>query len=161
MIIASSPVRRVGVDVRRDLGFPALAIREQLVLVVEQLLAGLGGELEVRALDDGIDRAGFLAEAAIDALGHVDVVARGAPAAVVARLRLDGDGQRRADRLAELAGYAALFTVGITAQRMLAAEARAERALLIGIVDRHLFLEDIREGQGHALDQFLQEEAAN
>src|SRR5260370_709673 len=78
MIIAASPVRRVGVDVGGELGFPAFAVLQQLVLVVEQLLAGFGGVFEVRALDDGIDRAGFLAEAAIDALGHVDVVARGA-----------------------------------------------------------------------------------
>src|SRR5687768_12547866 len=111
MIIASSPVRRVGVDVGGKLGFPALAVREQLLLVVEELLSGLGRELEVRALDDRIDRAGFLAETAIDALGHVDVVAGRAAAAVAARLGLDGDGLGRADRLAELAGDAALFAV--------------------------------------------------
>src|SRR5262249_1070302 len=120
--IISSPIRSVGGDVGRDFGFPALAILQQLLLVVEQLLAGLGGELEVRALYDGIDRAGLLAEAAIDALGHVDVVARGAAAAVGARFGLDGDRLRRADRLAELAGDAALFPVGIAAQGVLAAE---------------------------------------
>ena len=106
---------------------PAVAIRQQPLLVVEKLLARLGGEFEIRPLDDGVDRAGLLAEAAIDAFGHVDVVARGAAAAVVARLGLDGDGLRRADRLAQLAGDAALLAVGIAAQRMLAAEARAER----------------------------------
>src|SRR5438477_5556415 len=106
--------------------FPAVAIREQLFLVVEQLLAGLGGEFEIRALDDRVDRTGLLAEAAIDAFRHVDVVARGAAAAVVARLGLDGDGERRTDRLAELAGDAALLAVRIPAQRVLAAEARAE-----------------------------------
>src|SRR5258707_6861186 len=132
---APSPVRRVEREVLRDLGLPAVAVREQLVLVVEQLLAGLRGELEIRTLDDRVDRAGFLAEAAIDAFRHVDVVARRAPAAIGARLGLDGDGERRADRLAELAGDAALLAVGIAAQRMLAAEARAERPLLIGVVD--------------------------
>src|SRR2546421_12147719 len=83
-----------------DLAFPAVAIREQFFLVVEQLPAGLGGEFEVRPLDDRIDRAGLLTIAAIDAFGHVDVVARRAAAAVVARLGLDRDRQRRADRLA-------------------------------------------------------------
>src|SRR6267154_2278845 len=131
--VGRSPVRRVEREVLRDLGFPAVAVGEQLVLVVEQLLARLGGEFEVGALDDRIDRAGLLAEAAIDAFRHVDVVARGAPAAVLARLGLDGDGERRADRLAKLAGDAALLAVGITAQRMLAAEARAERPLFIGV----------------------------
>src|SRR5258708_35331316 len=73
----------------RDLAFPAVAVREQLLLVVEQLFARLGGEFEIRPLDDCIDRACLLAVAAIDALGHVDVVARGAPAAVGPRLGLD------------------------------------------------------------------------
>src|SRR3546814_1930987 len=64
------------------------------------------------SLDDGVHRAGFLAIAAIDALRHVDVVARGAPAAVGARLGLDGDRLGRADRLAQLAGDAALLAIG-------------------------------------------------
>src|SRR5258705_13934270 len=125
MIMPASPIGRVGRQAGGDLGFPAVAVREQLFLVVEELLAGLRGKLEVRALDDGIDRTGLLTEAAIDAFGHVDVVARGAPAAVGARLGLDRDGERRADGLAQLAGDAALLAVGITAQRMLAPEARA------------------------------------
>src|SRR3546814_7236176 len=58
------------------------------------------------------DLAGLLAIAAIDAFRHVDVVARGAAAAVGARLGLDGDGLGRADRLAQLAGDAALLAVG-------------------------------------------------
>src|SRR5712671_718352 len=84
-----------------DFGFPAVAIGEQFFLVIEELFAGLGGEFEVRPLDDRIDRAGLLAIAAIDAFGHVDVVAGGAPAAVLARLGLDRDRQCRADRLAQ------------------------------------------------------------
>lgn len=43
-------------------------------------------------LDDGVHGAGLLAEAAIDALGHVDVVAGGPAAAVSPRLGLNGDG---------------------------------------------------------------------
>src|SRR5579871_4579567 len=104
-----SPVGRVEREVLGDLRFPAVAVREQLLLVIEELLAGLGREFEVRTLDDRVDRAGLLAVAAVDALGHVDVVARRAPAAVLARLRLDGDRERRADRLAKLAGDAALL----------------------------------------------------
>src|SRR5689334_2195891 len=137
MIMTRSSIGRVKREVLGELGFPAVAIGEQLLLVVEELLAGLGGELEIGSLDDGVDRAGFLAEAAIDALRHVDVVTRRAAAAVLARLGLDGDGERRADRLAQLAGDAALLAAGIAAQRMLAAEARGERPLLIGIVHRH------------------------
>ena len=73
----------------------------------------------------GVDRAGLLAQPAIDAFDHINVVAGGTAGAVVpARAGLDDDGLRRTDRLAELAGDAALLAVGIAAQYMLAAEAR-------------------------------------
>src|SRR5690606_36867339 len=87
-----SAVWRVERDVGRDLAFPTVAIREQPVLVVHQFFARFGREFEVRAFDDGIHGAGLLAETAIDALRHVDVVARGAARAVIAAgARLDGD----------------------------------------------------------------------
>src|SRR5579883_1134165 len=136
MIMPRSPIRRFERKVLGDLRLPAVAIRKQLLLVVEELLARLGSEFEIGSLDDRIDRAGFLAEATIDAFRHVDVVARRAPAAILARLGLDGDGERRTDRLAELAGDAALLAIGIAAQRMLAAEARRKRPLFIGVVHR-------------------------
>src|ERR1700689_650300 len=56
-IMLLSPIGSVEGEVLGELGFPAVAVREQLGLVVEQLLAGLGGELEIRAFDDGVDRA--------------------------------------------------------------------------------------------------------
>src|ERR1700752_4405305 len=133
---ATSAVWRVEGEVLGDLGLPPVAVRQQLLLIEEQFLVCLSRELEIRPLDDGIDRTGLLAVAAIDALRHVDVVARRAPAAVLARLGLDRDRQRWADRLAQLAGDAALFAVGVPAQHVLAAEARAQRTLLVGVVDR-------------------------
>ena len=48
--------------------------------------------MSVCHLDDGVHGAGLLTEAAVDALGHVDVVAGGSPAAVGAWLSLNGDG---------------------------------------------------------------------
>src|SRR5690606_3554292 len=141
-----SAIGRIGLDRLCQLVFPAVAVGQQALLVVEQLLASLGGELEVGAVDVGADRAGLLAEAAGDALHHVDVVARRAAAAVGARLGRDGDRERRAGRLAELAGDAALLAAGIAAQRVRAAEARRDRALLVGIVQRHLGAEEIAQG---------------
>src|ERR1700687_5220342 len=112
-----SPVRGVELDVLGDLALPAVAVREQPLLVEVKLLARLGGELEVRPFDDGVDWAGLLAETAIDAFDHVDVVARGAARAVVAaRPGLDRDGLGRADRLAKAGGDATLLAVGIAAQ---------------------------------------------
>src|SRR3982750_580332 len=131
----TSPVRRVEFDRFRKLALPAVAIGEQFRLVKIEFLAGLGREFEIRSLDDGIDRTGFLAQAAIDAFHHVDVVAHGAAGAVVpTRTGLDSDRLRRADRLAQLAGDAALLAVRIAAQRMLAAEARRDRPLLERVV---------------------------
>src|ERR1700693_5939982 len=133
--MASSLVGRVEGEVLGDLALPAVAIGEQALLVVVEFLAGFGGELEIRSLDNGIDRAGFLAQAAIDALHHVDVVTRGAPGAVIApRPRFDGDRLGRADRLAQLAGDAALLAIGVAPQGVLAAEARRQRPLLERIV---------------------------
>src|SRR4051812_34773759 len=77
-----SPIRRIERDVFGDLALPAVAVRKQAFLVEVELLARLGGELEVRAFDDGVHRAGLLAKAAIDAFDHIDVVARGAAVAV-------------------------------------------------------------------------------
>lgn len=45
-------------------------------------------------LHNGVHRTRLLAEAAIDAFGHVDVVTGRPPAAVGTSLRLNGDGLR-------------------------------------------------------------------
>src|SRR4051794_5298851 len=155
-----SSVRRLERELLRDFALPTVAVREKLLLVVEQLLAGLGSELQIRPFDDRIDRAGFLAIAAVDAFGHVDVVARRAPAAVLARLGLDRDRQRRADRLAQFAGDAALFAVRIAAQHVFAAKTRADRVFLVRIIDRDRRLEHVAQGQRHALQQLDQQQAA-
>src|SRR6202000_986731 len=99
--------------------------------------------------------AGLLAQPAIDAFHHVDVVAHRAPRAVVAaRAGLDGDRLRRTARLAQLAGDAALLAVRIAAQRMLAAETRRDRSLLERIVQRRLRLEEIAHGEKERRHEF-------
>ncbi|ELK32323.1 Caseinolytic peptidase B protein like protein [Myotis davidii] len=86
---AASPVEVVGLDVGGDLGLPLVPIVQQLLLVVQQLLMRLHGELKVGALDNGIHRVGLLAEATVDALGHVYVIVSGPAAAIGSRLSLD------------------------------------------------------------------------
>jgi len=66
-------------------------------LVVQQLLSSLGGVLGIGRLDDGVDGTGLLAEAAVDALGHVDVVLCCPSRPVGPLLGLDGDGLGRTD----------------------------------------------------------------
>src|SRR5262245_52473118 len=114
LYLAVSSIRSVERDVPSDRALPAVAVREEAFLVVVELLGCLGRELDVCSQDDGVDRAGLLTEAAVDAFHHVDVKARGSPRAVVAPLpRLDGDGLCRADRLTQLAGDATLFPIRI------------------------------------------------
>ncbi len=59
-------------------------------------LVRLSDKLKVGPLHDGVNRARLLTEAAVDALSHVDVIARRAAAAVLAFFRLDRDRLRRA-----------------------------------------------------------------
>jgi hypothetical protein len=65
-------------------------------LVVQQLLVRFGRIFEVGALHDSVHGARLLAEAAVDAFRHVNVVARRASAAVLALLRLNCNGLRGA-----------------------------------------------------------------
>src|SRR4029077_7541364 len=97
---------------------------------------------------DRIHRTGLLAQAAVDALDHVDVVARSAPCTVVApRSCFDGNGLRRTDRLAQLASDAALFPIGVAAQHVLAAKARRNWALLKRIIEGRFGFEEIAHGE--------------
>src|SRR6185437_16426803 len=98
--------------------------REQLVLAHDVLPPMLHVVLVDAGEHDGIDRTGLFAEAAVDALEQIDVVAGRAPRTVGRHIRIDRDADRRAHRLAELAGDAPLLAVRITAQRMQSAKAR-------------------------------------
>src|SRR3546814_19136667 len=85
-----SAVGSVGGAARRDLGFEAVADRQQLGLGDHVLAAVLEVVFEDVRLDDRVHRSGLLAEAAEDALEQVDVVARGEAAAARALLPVDG-----------------------------------------------------------------------
>jgi hypothetical protein len=124
-----------------------------------ELLAGFSREFEIRALDDGIDRTGFLAEAAIDALHHVDIIANGTTRAVIlAWPSLDGYGLGRADGLAQLARDTALFAIRIAPQCVLAAKAWRNRALLEGIIDGRLGRKKVTHGQEEGRYEFAQQQ---
>src|SRR4051812_9860880 len=76
-----SAIRRVLLDVARDLALPPVSVVQKPGLVEQKLLTGLDGEFEAWAFHDGVHGAGFLAQPAIDALHHVDVVPGGAAGA--------------------------------------------------------------------------------
>lgn len=70
---------RPGLDLHdsRKLGLPFVAVFDQLLLVVQELLVQKCRVLVVRSLDDGINGACLLAEATEDALSHIDIVLSG------------------------------------------------------------------------------------
>jgi hypothetical protein len=110
----SSSVEVFGLNVLRQFYLPLVTVVQQLLLVVQQLLVGLGRVLVVWTLNDSIDWARLLAEPAVDALCHVNVVPRCPAGAVFPRFRLDRDGLRWADRFAELARNAALLSARVS-----------------------------------------------
>ena len=68
-----------------DVPFQLVAHGEQFLFGVIHLLAVLGVVIDEPCLDDGVDRAGFLAEPAEDTFAEVDIVAGRAPGTVGAR----------------------------------------------------------------------------
>src|SRR5690606_9227324 len=138
-----SAVPGVRLPVGRDFLFVAVTDGEEHLLGEVQVAPLLAVVLVDVRLDDGIHRAGFLAESAEDALREIDIVTGGAPGAVLALGGLDRDRERRADRLAQLARDAALLPVGIAPQGMQPAEPGRHRRLLLGVLDRDLAREEI------------------
>lgn len=96
----------------------------------------LGGILRVRTLHNRINRATLLTVPAKNTLCHVDIVPRGAAAAVLALLGFDGDGLCGTDCFAQFAGDAAFFAGGVAAEGVLAAEAGGDGAFFEGVVYR-------------------------
>lgn len=86
-------------------------------------------------LDNGVNRAGLLAETAVDALCHIDIVASGSSASILTLLGLDGNGLGGADGLAQLASNTSLFTGRVAAEGVLATETRTDGTLFKGVVD--------------------------
>lgn len=64
--------------------------------------------------NNGIHRTALLAKTAVDALGHVDIVSRGPPAAIHTLFCLNRDSLSWTDGFAKLAGNATLLSSGIS-----------------------------------------------
>ena len=96
---------------------------------------------KVRAFNNSVNWASFLAESAEDALGHVDVVLGRATRAIRPWLRLNRDGESGARGLAQLASNASLFTGWVPAQSVLASEHGGERTLLPRVMEHMIGLE--------------------
>lgn len=109
--------------------------REKKGYVNISLVGGMSVGSWVLTLNDGVHRAGLLAVATVDALGHIDIVTGRPAASILTLLRLNGDSLGRADSLAKLAGNAALLTSRITTQSVLSSETRGDGTFLEGVKD--------------------------
>ena len=147
-------------NVALKLGFPTVTVGKELGLVVQQLFVCFGRELEVRTKDNSIDGAGLLAETAVDALGHVNIVTSGSSRTIGTGLSLDSNRKRRADGLTELARDASLFTRGVTAERVLTTEAGRDQTLLERVVQCDLGCEDVFKEEESTSDQLGHEHVA-
>ncbi|MPN01486.1 hypothetical protein SDC9_148695 [bioreactor metagenome] len=115
--------------------------------------------LEDLRFHDRVHGTTFFTEAAEDALGQVDVIARGTARPIGANVGFDGDGHRRAHGFAELASNAALLAVIVATQRVQPPKTRRQRRLLLGVIHGDLAREGVASRQGHALGQFPEHEA--
>jgi hypothetical protein len=122
-------VWRVGADGGCELGLPLVSVGKKFLLVVQKLLSGLGSVLGVGRLNDGVDGARLLAETAVNALGHVDIVLGGSAGSISSLLSLNGDGLGGANSLAELASNTSLFARGVSSESVLTTESGRDRAL--------------------------------
>src|SRR5262249_5621314 len=126
---------------------PTIAVGQQALLVIVELLARFRGKLHVGSQNDCVHWACLLAQAAIGACCHDGVVASRAPRTVdPARAGLDDDALRGANSFTELAGDAALFAIGIAAQHVFAPEARRAGLPFEGMIYGRLGLEQIPQG---------------
>src|SRR3954470_24039973 len=135
-------------------------LREQHLLGEDQVRAVVVGHLVVVAHGDRVERARDLAVAAEDAAREVDLVDGGvalARADAVLRRVLGGDdadavggargrAQRAADALLEARVLEAV-------QLVAPAEARVDRRLLLGVLDRRRTLDEAGEGRFEALER--------
>src|SRR5262249_45611038 len=129
--------------------------RQELLLREDHLRPRGRRELEVAGEEDRLLGADLLAVAAHDAAQHVDVEPL-RPLLHVRRelARLDRDRLRRADELAELAGDALRAAVLIRYEHRNPAETRREHGALLGVLERHLLLEQVLERQRQAARDF-------
>ena len=79
---------------------PFVSIRQQFLLVIQQLLARFRRILRIRALDNRIDGAALLAESTVDALCHIDIIPSRPSRTVFSLLGFNGDGLRGTNRFA-------------------------------------------------------------
>ena len=79
-------------DVSGQLWLPSVTVSQEFLLVVKQFLMGHGSVFEVGSFDNGVNGTSSLAESAINAFGHVNIILGGSSGSVGPGLALNSDG---------------------------------------------------------------------
>jgi hypothetical protein len=149
-------VRSISANDSGKLGFPFVAVGQELFFVIQQFLSGFssifsigcwfillvhGKQMSISSKNikltfhNGIDWAALLAVSAVDAFGHINVISGCAAASVFTFFGLNCDGLGRTDGFAQLAGNAAFFAGGVSTQSVFATETGGDWALFEGVED--------------------------
>lgn len=165
----------IGLQIGCYLRFPFIAIAQKLLLIIEQFFVRLCREFKIGALNNRIDWTGllqmqhtmsfiwilvdnnYLTKTAIDAFGHVNIVSRGAPAAIGAFFGLNGNCLSGANSFAKLARNATLLTAWITAKGMLTTEPWTQRSFLEWVINCGRLLKDVGQCDGKASKELTKE----
>jgi hypothetical protein len=145
-------------QVLSDLLLPLVSVRQELFLIIEQLLVCFSSKLKVGAHHNGINGTCFLAKSTVDALGHVNIVTSCSASSVFTSFRLNSNGLGWTDRFTELAGNATLVSSGVPSQRELSTETGAQVSFLVGVIDSYLGLETNLQSQGNTSCNLRQKE---
>jgi hypothetical protein len=104
------------------LGFPFVSVCNQLLLVVKKLFVKEGCVFKIWSFYDSVYRAGFLAETAENALGHIYIIFSCSAGSVRAGLTFNCNGKGRAGSFAKLASDATLLTSRVPSKCVLTTE---------------------------------------
>jgi len=152
------PIDVVSVKVSGNFGLGTVTISEKFLLVVKQFFACFGRVFGVLSLYDGVDGACFLAEAAVDALGHVNIIFGCSSGTIQPGFGLDSDSLSGANGFTELASNAPFFSGRISTQCVFTTETWAEGTFLERVHDGVWRPEELLEDDPHSSNNFCEEE---
>ncbi|EDK41018.2 conserved hypothetical protein [Meyerozyma guilliermondii ATCC 6260] len=136
---------------------PLITILQQLLLIIQQLLSGLGRILHIWRLHDGIHGTRFSTVATVDTLGHVNVVLVGSSQSIGTFFCLDGDGLCWANSFTQLTCNTSLFTAGVSPQSVFSSESGRDGSLFKWVIDGIWSSEEHLHTDVHSSGNFTQE----
>lgn len=132
-------------NVACQLRLPSVSVSQKLLFIVEEFLMVNCGIFVVRALDDCVNRACFLAISTINAFSHIDIVTGSSSRSIRPRLALDCNCLSRAGSSTELTSNTPLLTSGISSQSVLSSKFGRKGPFFIWIMNGPFGFERIED----------------